>query len=79
MIDDLHRQLAEALRDITVQYRNCIIYSGTDAEYADIAVQRFRDVLSKYDSVLYAEHRAAEQATAKLLGTDEDGQFGMGA
>ena len=54
----------------------------TDActhEWWDQLTEQCHEAVDAYDSALAAEREAHEQATAKLLGTDDNGQFGVGA
>lgn len=71
MIDDLHRQLSEALRDVLGRDR----HNGGLRKAQKVA----RAALADYDSALAAESAAAKQATEKMMGVDDDGQHGVGA
>lgn len=59
MIDDLHRQLADALR--TVDLRHYLHFSRVLAHDVRLA-------LAAYDRAVAAEYAAREQATEKLTG-----------
>ena len=70
MIDDLHRRMACILRAIYRRYY---------MEMSEPFNQDIRAALEEYDAAVFAETDASEQASTKLLGVDDDGQFGAGA
>ena len=43
------RKLAEALKTCSERFHFCILGSGSDREFADIAVEDYRELLEAYD------------------------------
>jgi hypothetical protein len=71
-MDELTTRLAEALKiaDHDMNTRGYNPYGPTR--------RIIRDAIASYTAALAAEREAHEQATAKLLGVDDNGQFGVG-
>ena len=38
-------RLRDALRDCSMRFRSCVVHSGTDEEFADIAVKRYEELI----------------------------------
>ena len=47
--EDRARKLAEALKTCSERFHLCMVGSGSDREFADAAVEDYRELLAAYD------------------------------
>lgn len=50
-MSDLEKELLAAVKDLRTRFHCCIIRSGTDEEFADLACKQWDDLVAKAEAI----------------------------